>query len=143
MSAPTRYIENFFKKVQAAGPTETLASVARRMEEHNVGTVVIVENQRPVGIVTDRDLALELGARGTSLKTPVVQVMTTPVETAPRDVGVFGATQAMRDLKVRRLVIVDDDGFLAGIVTLDDLLRMLSREMTNLSEGIKEEMEVN
>ncbi len=96
MSRPVKYIETFFKKVQAVGPTETLASVARRMEEHNVGAVVIVENQRPVGIVTDRDLALELGARETSPHTPVVKVMTTPVETVPQDVGVFGATQGVR-----------------------------------------------
>lgn len=142
MRAPIKYLESFFKPVQAAGPGETLASVARRMEQHNVGAVVIVENQRPVGIVTDRDLALELGARGTSPQTPVVKVMATPVEIVPQDVGVFGATQAMQEWNVRRLVIVDDNGFLVGIVTLDDLLRLLSRELTNLSEGIKPEMAV-
>jgi len=142
MSAPIKYVENFFKKVQTAGLSESLASVAHRMEQHNVGAVVIVENQRPVGIVTDRDLALELGARGTTPETPVVKIMTTPVETVARDVGVFGATQAMRELNVRRLVVVDDDGFLCGIVTLDDLLRLLSRELANLTEGIKPEMEV-
>jgi predicted phosphoribosyltransferase len=46
----------FTRNVVTAGPEETLAAVALRMQEHNVGTVVVVENQRPVGIVTDRDL---------------------------------------------------------------------------------------
>jgi len=49
MSAPIRYVENFLKQVQTAGLTESLASVARRMEQHNVGAVVIVENQRGSG----------------------------------------------------------------------------------------------
>jgi CBS domain-containing protein len=56
----------FTRAVVTAGPEETLAAVAKKMQEHNVGTVVIVEDRRPVGIVTDRDLALALGARGVS-----------------------------------------------------------------------------
>ena len=56
----------FTRSVVTAAPEETLAAVALRMQEHNVGTVIIVEHQRPIGIVTDRDLALALGARGVS-----------------------------------------------------------------------------
>jgi CBS domain-containing protein len=60
----------FTKQVITAGPAETLAGVARLMQEHHVGTVVLVEDQRPVGILTDRDLALALGARGGSARRP-------------------------------------------------------------------------
>lgn len=80
MSGTIKFVESFMKKVLAVGPTESVAAVARLMEQHNVGAVIITENHRPVGIVTDRDLALELGARGASLQTPIAKVMTSPVE---------------------------------------------------------------
>jgi CBS domain-containing protein len=136
-------IERFLKKVFTAHPTDPLAAVAGCMEEHNVGAVVITEASRPVGIVTDRDLALELGARGVPPSTPVVRVMSTPVETISSDEGVFAATQRMMDCRVRRLPVVDDEGLLLGLVTLDDLLRLLSHEMANLTEGIKAELAVH
>ncbi len=132
----------FAKKVVTAGPGETLAAVARRMQEHNVGTVVIVEDQRPVGIVTDRDLALALGAQGMAPQTAVQKVMTGPVRTIPDDAGIYTATTYMRDCEVRRLPVVDGNDRLVGIVSLDDLLRFLGREMYNLAEGIKHETEV-
>jgi CBS domain-containing protein len=137
-----KMIERFNRPVVTASPNDSLASVARSMAEHNVGAVIITENHRPVGIVTDRDLALALGARGTSPQTPVVRVMTTPVETINQDEGVFAATEAMRTSRARRLPVVDDDGLLVGLVTLDDLLRLLSREPANLQEGIAAELEV-
>jgi CBS domain-containing protein len=137
-----QYIERFLKKVVTASPDATLAEVARSMERHNVGSVVVTDNHRPVGIVTDRDVALELGARDGSLDMMVVRIMTTPVETIPHNEGVFAATQSMLEHKVRRLAVVDDEGLLVGIVTFDDLLRLLSRELSNLSEGIAPEMKV-
>jgi CBS domain-containing protein len=68
--------------------------------------------------------------------------MKTPVETIGRDEGVFSATQFMRENQVHRLPAVDEDGRLIGMVTLDDLLRVLSLELSNLIEGIKLEMAV-
>ncbi len=132
----------FTKNVISAGPEESLAAVALQMQEHNVGTVVIVEKQRPVGIITDRDLALALGARGVRPQTAVREVMTRHVLAIPEDMSIYSATKFMREREVRRLPIVDREDRLVGIVTLDDLLRFLGREMYNLAEGIKHEMEV-
>jgi len=132
----------FTRNVVTAGPEETLAAVALRMQEHNVGTVVVVENQRPVGIVTDRDLALALGARDVSPQALVKKVMTHHVLAIPEDTGIYTATKFMREREVRRLPIVDREDHLVGIVTLDDLLRFLGRELYNLAEGIKHETEV-
>jgi CBS domain-containing protein len=134
--------EIFTRSVVTAGPEETLAAVALRMQEHNVGTVVIVEDRRPVGIVTDRDLALALGAQGVSVQAQVQKVMTPHVLAIPEDTGIYTATKFMREREVRRLPIVDREDRLVGIVTLDDLLRFLGRELYNLAEGIKHEMEV-
>lgn len=134
--------EVFTRRVVTAGPEETLAKVALEMQEHNVGTVVVVENQRPVGIVTDRDLALALGAQGVNPQTQVQKVMTRHVLAIPEDTGMYAATKFMREREVRRLPIVDREDRLVGIVTLDDLLRFLGRELYNLAEGIKDEMKV-
>jgi len=127
------------RKPVTAGPAEPLSAVARRMREHNVGAVVVVENEKPVGIITDRDLALALGAQGVALQEPVKSVMTVPVRTIPEGAGVFAATQCMRDVGVRRLAVVDNDGRLVAIVSLDDLLRLLGSELHNLAEGVKRE----
>jgi CBS domain-containing protein len=123
-------------KPVTATPTATLSAVAQQMREHKVGAVVIVDGQVPVGIVTDRDLALALGADGFTRVSPVQGVMSAPVRTIPNGAGIFAATQCMRDAGVRRLPIVDDKGHLAGIVSLDDLVRLLGRELSNLAEGV-------
>jgi CBS domain-containing protein len=135
-------IESFVRPVVTAAPQNALGAVARLMEQHNVGAIVIVEGRRPVGILTDRDLALALGARGMSVETPAVRLMSTPVTTVENREGVFDITQAVRDTRVRRLPVVDADGCLVGIVALDDLLRVLGREMANLLDGLMDEMAV-
>jgi CBS domain-containing protein len=132
----------FTRNVIIAGPEETLAAVALRMHQHNVGTVVIVEKQRPVGIITDRDLALALGVRDARPQTAVRDVMTRHVLAIPEDTSIYAATRFMREREVRRLPIVDREDHLVGMVTLDDLLRFLGRELFNLAEGIKHETEV-
>jgi CBS domain-containing protein len=132
----------FTRSVVTAGPEEPLATIAVKMQEHNVGTVVIVEDRRPVGIVTDRDLALALGARSVSPRAQVQTVMTKHVLAIPEDMGIYTATRFMRDRSVRRLPIVDREDHVVGIVTLDDLFRFLGRELYNLAEGIEHEMEV-
>jgi CBS domain-containing protein len=132
----------FTRNVVTAGPEEALAGIALRMQEHNVGTVVLVEDGRPVGIITDRDLALALGARGLSPRAPVREVMTRHVLAVPEDTGVFTATRFIQDRKVRRLPVVDREDRLVGLVSLDDLLRWLARELSNLAEGIGPEVQV-
>ena len=132
----------FTRNVVTAGPEEALAGIARRMQDHNVGTIVIVEDRRPVGIITDRDLALALGARGLSPQAPVREVMTRHVRAVPEDTGVFTATRFIQDRKVRRLPVVDREDRLVGLVSLDDLLRWLARELSNLAEGIGSEAQV-
>jgi CBS domain-containing protein len=134
--------ELFAKKVVTARLDDSLAAIARQMQEHNAGAVVVVEDQKPVGIVTDRDLALALGARGISPHDSVERVMTRHVLAVPEDTSIYTATKYIRECGVRRLPIVDREDRLVGIVSLDDLLRFLTRELHNLAEGIGHEMEV-
>jgi CBS domain-containing protein len=132
----------FTKEAVTAEPAETLAAVAVRMKEHHVGTVVVTEDGRPVGILTDRDLALALGANGLSPQTPVAHVMSRHVLAIPEDAGIFTATRYIREGRVRRLPVVDAEDRVVGMVSLDDLLGCLASELANLVEGIKPEMVV-
>lgn len=135
-------IEKFIRKVVTANPADRLETIGRLMKKHNVGAVVLVEGHKPVGILTDRDLMLALGVQGLPLQTPAAQVMGSPLHTVSQDEGVFATTQTMKELRVRRLPVVDDDGLLTGIVTLDDLIKVLSQELSNVVQGIEPEMAV-
>jgi CBS domain-containing protein len=126
----------FAKPVVHLGPKTTLQKVAQVMKERNVGAVVVTEQERPVGIVTDRDIALALCERGFSREEPVQQVMTTPVETLQEDEGIHDATRKMLDLGVRRLPVVNGSAHLFGLVSLDDLLLLISRELNEMAEGV-------
>ena len=129
------------RKVVTATPTDSLVKAAKLMDEHNVGAIVVVEQDRPVGIVTDRDLTRSVCILRTSPDAHLQNAMTCPIATINQDEGVFNATQRMMELAVRRLPVVDDLGRLVGLVSLDDLLLLLGRELHNMAEGIRSEVE--
>jgi CBS domain-containing protein len=130
------------RKAVTAGPKDSLTKAAQLMKEKNVGAVVIVEQDRPVGIITDRDLALALGLHGAMPSDPIQSRMMSPVETIRSDEGIYNATQRMMELAVRRLAVVNHAGVLVGVVTLDDLIALLSRELRNVAEGVRREVAV-
>lgn len=86
--------DRFTKQAITAAPGDSLASVAQKMEQHNVGAVVIAEEGRPIGIITDRDPALALGAHGVHPKADASKIMTRHVVALPEDTGIFTATRA-------------------------------------------------
>jgi CBS domain-containing protein len=127
----------FTRKPITVAPTDTLAKAAQLMQDMNIGAVVVVEQYRPVGILTDRDIALAVCARNASPKAKASIAMTQPVATVRSDEGVFDATRKMMEHRVRRLPIVDEDGHLVGIITLDDLLPLVSSELGNMAGTIQ------
>lgn len=103
-------------------PRSSAHDAARAMSNNHVGAVVVVERGEPVGIVTDRDLALAIVAENLDAdRTPLREVMSPGPLTVPIDASEEEALHQMKQLKVRRLVVVDGQ-HLAGIVTLDDLI---------------------
>jgi CBS domain-containing protein len=108
------------ESVVTAAPERTVREIAELMRERNVGSVVLVDGERPVGFVTDRDLALSVIADGREFGDHVADHASSPVITAGGDLEVEQAAGLMVRHAVRRLVIVDGER-LAGIVTLDDL----------------------
>ena len=125
------------RNLVTAAPEDSLAKVASLMEQQNVGAVVVTEQNRPIGLVTDRDLALAVCVHKTSPQEHVQNVMTCPISTINKDAGVYDATQQLMEQAVRRLPVVDDNGDAVGLVSLDDLFQLLSGELQNMAEGIK------
>lgn len=127
--------------------TEKGASVveaARLMRAHHVGDLVVVEEKGgarlPVGIVTDRDIVVEVVSAGVNpdaLK--VGDIMGAEVATVREGEGLFEALRYMRDKGVRRMPVVDGTGVLVGILTMDDVLALLAEEMTELAKLVSHE----
>jgi len=120
------------RAVSTAEPEETLAAAGARMRDHAVGSLVVVDAKRmPVGIVTDRDLMLRCVAGGDDPDTVrVAQAMSAPVVTARESMPIEDALAQMVGSSVRRLPVVDDAGALVGILALDDVLDLLTEEVT-------------
>jgi CBS domain-containing protein len=113
------------ESVVAADPHCSVREIAQLMRDRNVGSVVLVEAGRPVGFITDRDLALCVFAEGRDPSDPASDHASAPVIVAEPDMEVDEGAQLMIRQGVRRLVIVEA-GLLAGVVTLDDLAARLT-----------------
>lgn len=132
------------REVVFAQSKETALEAARLMRQHHVGDVLVVEERDgkniPVGIVTDRDLVEEIIAPELDPTFITVgDIMVPDFVTVSERLGVYEAVQFMRGKGVRRLPVVDDDGALVGIVTLDDLLALLAEELDALAKLVVRE----
>ena len=102
-----------------------VSSAARLMAERSISCIVIVDNNnRPAGIITERDIVRRVLFANIDPKTKKLgDVMSSPVITASRETGIFDAMKTMQKNKIRRIVIVDTDGKLIGLVTQTDLFK--------------------
>lgn len=127
-------------EVVTARPDESIRDVARRMRDEQVGSVVVEEDGRPVGILTDRDLTTRLIAEGRDIDGQTARDMMTAEPTTIRsDAGVWELFENLGDARVRRMPVVDYEGNLAGIITHDDLNTLLADEQRELAEVIEAE----
>jgi CBS domain-containing protein len=107
-------------EVVTAAAGATLGQVAELMRDRNVGSVVILEHDRPVALITDRDMALAVGADATDRAEPAGGHATRPLVTGEAGMDLEEAAALMVQHRIRRLPVMDGER-LAGIVTLDDL----------------------
>jgi len=126
------------REVFVANREEPLAQAVREMHQRKVGMLVVVERQGkrflPVGIVTDRDALCRQLMRQADLFTLVVEdVMTPDPVTVSEHSDLTEAIQSMRARGVRRAPVLSDTGELVGVVSLDDLLPAVSRELCALA----------
>lgn len=108
-------------QVVTGRPTDSVREIARIMSEVDTGAVPICEANRVVGLVTDRDIVLRVVAEGVDASVPISQVMTDAVQTCQEDDSLAHAADQMADLQMRRLVVLAQDGSLAGILSLGDI----------------------
>jgi|JRYE01.1.fsa_nt_gb CBS domain-containing protein len=122
-------------------PDITIAAAARAMRQNHVGDLIVIddadEEREPIGMITDRDIVLEVIALGRDPNTVKVrEVMTTHVVIASADEDATTALERMRSQGVRRLPVVDEGGFVMGIVALDDLLRLHAEQAAALAQVV-------
>ncbi len=120
--------------VATASPEESVLQVARRMTAFNVGCVVVVnQDGEPVGIVTDRDIVTRGVADEISFDDATVgSLMTEEPRTCHETAPIEEAVALMGDSGLRRLVVVDDDGKLVGLVSVDDVMELLVEEARSI-----------
>jgi CBS domain-containing protein len=107
--------------VKIANPNESIREAARLMAKLDCGSLPVGENDRLVGMITDRDIAIRAVAEGKSASTKVRDVMSTEVKYCFEDDDLDQVSHNMADLKVRRLPVLNHDKRLVGIVSLGDI----------------------
>ena len=107
-------------EVVSAARDATMQQVAELMRDRGVGSVVILDGERPCALITDRDVALALGANGVKTSDEVDSHATRPIVCGDPDMNLEEAAALMVQHRVRRLPVVAD-GSLVGIATLDDI----------------------
>ena len=134
------------REVVYAARDATVQSAARLMRHYHVGTVVVVDEthggRRPIGIVTDRDIVVEVCAVDLNPNVITVgDIMAPELITVREDEELLQAVEVMRYKGVRRLPVVDSEGCLAGIVSIDDLLEALTEQMAEMARILGRERE--
>ncbi|HMT06474.1 MAG TPA: CBS domain-containing protein [Pyrinomonadaceae bacterium] len=109
------------KSVRTASPSATLREVAEMMRNGDMGAVPIVDENKLVGIVTDRDIVVRGVSEGLTSGAAISEVMTTELFTVTSDEFAFEAIRLMGDKQIRRIPVVNADGSLAGIVAIADI----------------------
>lgn len=127
------------REVVIAGPNETLVQAAQRMSDQRVGSLVVVEGEpgrrRPIGLLTDRDIVVfAVATDGTSIGDRRVSSCMNPnVVTAHERDELLEVIRRLRSHGIRRIPVVDDDGILQGILSVDDVLDVIADELGELS----------
>lgn len=116
-------------RAEVVGPEETLQAAALKMRRLNVGALPVADGERLVGMITDRDIAIRAVAAGKdSTRTAVREAMTPQVVFCFEDHDTLEAARIMENRAIRRLMVVDRDEHLVGILTVDDIASAARQE---------------
>jgi CBS domain-containing protein len=124
-------------QVVTTGPRTSITDAVRLLMEHGIGAVVVVDDDGPVGIFTERDLLRYMASANPDIETtPVADLMTPKLVTAAPTDGVGDAMEIMRVQRIRHLPIMED-GAMVGIVSIRDVLEALRRATEEENEHLK------
>jgi len=113
------------KSVISVDASITINEAAKMMEDAKVGAVIVMENNLPVGIVTDRDFSVKVVSHAYQITSPVKQIMSSPLVSINSDETVRMAADLMHDGRIRKLPVIDD-GKVVGIITATDIVNLLA-----------------
>ena len=130
-----RTVDMLHRSAVGIAPERTIREAAMLMEQAGVGVLAVVEGQRLLGVVTDRDLVRRALARGLGSDARVDGVMTTPVVTITADAELESAFAVFDTHGLRRLAVTHDDCFV-GILSMDDLLVHLTGQLACLTRPV-------
>ena len=123
------------RELVSCGAETTVADAAKLMDSTNIGAVLVTRDEKPIGILTDRDIVIRCVAEDLDCQaTRVGDVMTAPAVSLTLDAGIFNVVQCMRKNGVRRVPIVDEKGTAVGLVSMGDVLQLLAEEIHAISE---------
>ena len=123
---------------------DSINDAVRLMRKHHVGDVVVVEShdghQRPVGILTDRDIVVEVLAAGVDIEALTINdAMSFELLTVRESDDLMDSIERMRQRGVRRAPVVDERGVLVGILTVDDIIDLISEQLWGVAKLIGRE----
>jgi CBS domain-containing protein len=135
------------REVLIAQKNDTLVEAAKLMREYQVGSIVVIEEQNgiryPVGLVTDRDLVIEVIAKEVNINSVTLgDVMYRDIILGKESDDVNETIKIMRQRGIRRLPVVDDSGALVGIVTMDDLIDLIAEQLKDIAALIGKQQNV-
>lgn len=125
-NAKTMTIANVMtKSVISVDASITVNEAAKMMEDAKVGAVIVMENNIPVGIITDRDFAVKIVAHAYQISTPVKQIMSSPLFSINSNESVRVAADLMHDRGIRKLPVIENDKII-GMITASDIVNLLA-----------------
>lgn len=128
------HINHLIKRdIETLPPKSSCEAAAKLMKDQQIGCVVIAVDDEPVGIITDRDIVTRVVAVGDiPSEVTVGEVMSDSPVILGEDRSVDRAIQTMNENTIRRLIVLDEEGLLEGVVTLDDILEFVSRQISRI-----------
>lgn len=124
-------------EVVTVEPDESITNVVVEMADKDVGSVIVVEDDEPIGILTDRKIATSLGEMPDVADRTAGELISDGLVTGTPGMTIYDAVRQLRDEGIRRLPIVNDEGKLEGIVTLDDIIVLIAGELGATAEVIE------
>ena len=113
------------KNVLTVDKSTSLQDAAQNMKKTNVGCVVVMEDSKPVGIVTERDFVTKVAAEGRPLFTEIYEVMSSPLITIDPEETVWEASEAMKEKRIHKLPVIENEQVI-GIITTTDIVKISS-----------------
>jgi CBS domain-containing protein len=137
--AVAKILEEKGGAIETVGPQAQVIEAVQKMNERRIGSLLVIEDGRPVGIFTERDVLTRVVARRLDPnKTPVIEVMTRQLVTISPTATVHEAMRVITDTRCRHLPVIAPDGSIAGMVSIGDLTRWVVRDQQQTIDDLND-----